>query len=146
MVRFYGRFGREYCLYVLTRIRLSLRIYSRATCGSRAANRTPLDIKSFRLLLLWQDVLNPDNAEDGPNINNALLCNVTIRLFTYFISSLRCKFLAVAHTPGCKKKNLRGFGPLANDADRATAACWQVVPTFADIGCCVVSETDPPGR
>jgi hypothetical protein len=43
-------------------------------------------------------------------------------------------------------KKLRDFGPLANYVDRATAACWQLVSTFADRGCCVVSATDPPGR
>jgi hypothetical protein len=39
------------------------------------------------------------------------------------------------------KKKLRGFGPLANYADGATAASWR---TFADRGCCVVSATDLP--
>jgi hypothetical protein len=29
-----------------------------------------------------------------------------------------------------KKKNLRGFGPLANYADRATAACWRSSANF----------------
>jgi hypothetical protein len=45
-----------------------------------------------------------------------------------------------------KKRTLRGFGPLANYAERATAAVGEVVLTFADRGCCVVSATDPPGR
>jgi hypothetical protein len=44
------------------------------------------------------------------------------------------------------KKNLRGFGPLAKYADRATPLLGEVVPTFADRGCCVVSATDPPGH
>jgi hypothetical protein len=44
------------------------------------------------------------------------------------------------------KTKTRGFGPLANHADRATAALGEVVPTFADRGCCVVSAMDPPGR
>jgi hypothetical protein len=39
----------------------------------------------------------------------------------------------------------RGFGPIANYADRATAACWRSSANFADRGCCVVSATDPPG-
>jgi hypothetical protein len=43
-----------------------------------------------------------------------------------------------------KKKNYVAFGPLANYADRATAASWRSLPTFADRGCCVVSTTDPP--
>jgi hypothetical protein len=42
-------------------------------------------------------------------------------------------------------KKLRGFGPRANSADRATATCWRIlVPTFVDRGCCVVSATDSP--
>jgi hypothetical protein len=45
-----------------------------------------------------------------------------------------------------KKKILRGFGPLANYADRATPLLGEVVPTFADRGCCVVSATNPPDR
>jgi hypothetical protein len=43
-------------------------------------------------------------------------------------------------------KKLCGFGPLANYADRATAACWRSSAKFAGRGCCVVSVTDPPGR
>jgi hypothetical protein len=43
-------------------------------------------------------------------------------------------------------KKLRGFGPLANYTDRATALVGEVVPTFADRGCCVVSTADPSGR
>jgi hypothetical protein len=50
--------------------------------------------------------------------------------------------LSLSHPP-----THRGVGPLANYADRATAAFFcEVVPTFADRGCCVVSATDPPGR
>jgi hypothetical protein len=45
-----------------------------------------------------------------------------------------------------KKKKLRGFGPLANYADRATAACWRSSANFADRGCCVVSATYSPGH
>jgi hypothetical protein len=33
-----------------------------------------------------------------------------------------------------KKKKLRGFGPLANYADRATAACWRSSANFLRIG------------
>jgi hypothetical protein len=32
--------------------------------------------------------------------------------------------LTVVQLQNIKKKNLRGFGPLANYADRATAASW----------------------
>jgi hypothetical protein len=42
------------------------------------------------------------------------------------------------------KKKLLGFGPLANYADRTTAACWRSSANFC--GCCVVSATDLPGR
>jgi hypothetical protein len=45
-----------------------------------------------------------------------------------------------------EKKKLRGFNLLANYADRATPLVGEVVSTFADRGCCVVSATDPPGR
>jgi hypothetical protein len=44
-----------------------------------------------------------------------------------------------------QKKNLSGIGPLANYADRPLLV-GEVVSTFADRGCCVVSPTDPPGR
>jgi hypothetical protein len=40
---------------------------------------------------------------------------------------------------------LRGFGPLAKYAERPPLV-GEVVPTFADKGCRVVSATDPPGR
>jgi hypothetical protein len=39
---------------------------------------------------------------------------------------------------------LRGFGPLANYAYRGPPLVGEVVPTFADRGCRVVSATDPP--
>jgi hypothetical protein len=41
------------------------------------------------------------------------------------------------------KKKLGGFGPLANYAERPPLV-GEVVPTFADRGCRVVSTTDPP--
>jgi hypothetical protein len=44
------------------------------------------------------------------------------------------------------KNKLRGLSPQANYTDRATAAVGEVVPTFADRGCCVVSATDSHGR
>jgi hypothetical protein len=43
------------------------------------------------------------------------------------------------------KLKLRGFGPRANYADRATAACWQSSANFCG-WCCVVSATDSHGR
>jgi hypothetical protein len=56
--------------------------------------------------------------------------------------------LNIAHTDRCicliYRKKLRGFGPLANYADRATAACWRSSANFADRGCRVGSATDPP--
>jgi hypothetical protein len=44
------------------------------------------------------------------------------------------------------KKKLRGLSPQANYTDRATAAVGEVVSTFADRGCYVVSATGPHGR
>jgi hypothetical protein len=44
------------------------------------------------------------------------------------------------------KKKLRGFDPLANYANRVTAACSRSSANFSDMGCCVVSATDPSGR
>jgi hypothetical protein len=41
---------------------------------------------------------------------------------------------------------LRGLSPQANYTDRATAAVGEVVPTFADRECYVVSATDSHGR
>jgi hypothetical protein len=52
-----------------------------------------------------------------------------------------CKFLMTTGTfykPKTKTK-LCGFGPQA-------LLVGEVVPTFLDRGCCVVSATDPPGR
>jgi hypothetical protein len=46
----------------------------------------------------------------------------------------------------CYNVKLRGLSPQANYTDRATAAVGEVVPTFADRGCCVVSATGPHGR
>jgi hypothetical protein len=45
-----------------------------------------------------------------------------------------------------ERKKLRGLSPQANYTDRATAAVGEVVPTFADRGCCVVSAKGPHGR
>jgi hypothetical protein len=45
-----------------------------------------------------------------------------------------------------KAIKLRGLSPQANYTDRATAAVGEVVPTFAGIGCCMVSATDSHGR
>jgi hypothetical protein len=42
---------------------------------------------------------------------------------------------------------LRDFIPQMNYTDREAAACRRsLVPNFADIGCRVVSETNPHGR
>jgi hypothetical protein len=47
-----------------------------------------------------------------------------------------------------KKTKLHGLSPRANYTDRATAACRRsdCQPFFADIGCQVVSVTNPYGR
>jgi hypothetical protein len=41
---------------------------------------------------------------------------------------------------------LRSLSPQANYTDRATAAVGEIVPTFADRGCYVVSSTNSHGR
>jgi hypothetical protein len=42
---------------------------------------------------------------------------------------------------------LRGLSPRTNYTDRETASLsTKLVPTFADVGCRVVSATDPYGR
>jgi hypothetical protein len=40
------------------------------------------------------------------------------------------KFLQLSMGSGLKKKKLRGFGPLTNHADRATAASWRSSTNF----------------
>jgi hypothetical protein len=53
------------------------------------------------------------------------------------------RFPCNAHISNIK---LLGFGPRADYADRATAACWRSSANFADRGCRVVSATDSHGR
>jgi hypothetical protein len=57
-----------------------------------------------------------------------------------------CPFKVVLPTVANINTKLRGLSPQANYTDRATAAVGEVVPTFADRGCYVVSATGPHGR
>jgi hypothetical protein len=58
----------------------------------------------------------------------------------YYFTSIQNTFFLQTKT------KLRGLSPQANYTDRATAAVDEVVPTFADRGCYVVSATDSHGR
>jgi hypothetical protein len=53
--------------------------------------------------------------------------NATVLIFYAFIYYVNIKLYRYQSK---EKKILRGFGPLANYADRATAACWRSSAIF----------------